>query len=225
MGTEMIASAAGQLPDDSAWFRAVNAFSRATGWLHAPVTAYAKFGVVLFALLLLWGWWSARGTGDLSKVAAALWAPVGTLVAVGLNQPIVNGVHEARPYTALPHVLVLVSRSTDSSFPSDHATMAGAVTAGLFLVSRRLGLVSLVAALAMAFSRVYVGAHYPGDVLAGLAVGAAAALVGFAVFRRVLVWLVGTLVRTPLRPLLTAAPSEEDAPRGRVTPDQRVSSS
>lgn len=153
MGTEMIASAAGQLPDDSAWFRAVNAFSRATGWLHAPVTAYAKFGVVLFALLLLWGWWSARGTGDLSKVAAALWAPVGTLVAVGLNQPIVNGVHEARPYTALPHVLVLVSRSTDSSFPSDHATMAGAVTAGLFLVSRRLGLVSLVAALAMAFSR------------------------------------------------------------------------
>lgn len=225
MATVMLASGAGQLPDDPAWFRAVNAFSRATGWLHAPVTAYAKFGVVVFALLLLWGWWTARGTGDPAKVAAALWAPVGTLVAVGLNQPIVHGVHEARPYTALPHVLVLVSRSADYSFPSDHATMAGAVTAGLFLVGYRFGLVSLVAALMMAFARVYVGAHFPGDVLAGLAVGAAVALVGFVVLRRVLVWLVGALVRTPLRPLLTGAPKAADAPRGRVAPYRRVGSS
>ncbi|SDT18598.1 phosphatase PAP2 family protein [Actinopolymorpha singaporensis] len=216
MGTVMLASAAGQLPDDPAWFRAVNHFSRATGWLHAPVSAYAKYGVVLFALLLLWGWWTARGTGDLSRMAAALWAPVGMLVAVGLNQPIVHGVDEARPYAALPHVLVLVSRSTDASFPSDHATMAGAVTAGLFLVSYRLGLVGLVAALVMAFARVYVGAHYPGDVLAGLAFGAAVVLVGFVVLRRALLWLVEMLARTPLRPLLTAAPRPVEAPRAPV---------
>jgi undecaprenyl-diphosphatase len=142
---------------------------------------------------------------------------VGTLVAVGLNQPIVHGVHEARPYTALPHVLVLVSRSADASFPSDHATMAGAVTAGLFLVGYRLGLISLVAALVMAFARVYVGAHYPGDVLAGLAFGAAVALVGFVVFRRALVWLVEMLARTPLRPLLTTAPRAVEAPRAPAT--------
>ncbi|MFD2079654.1 undecaprenyl-diphosphatase/undecaprenyl-diphosphatase [Actinopolymorpha cephalotaxi] len=218
MGTVMLASAAGQLPEDPAWFRAVNAFSRATGWLHAPITAYAKFGVVLFALLLLWGWWTARGTSDLARVAAALWAPVGMLVAVGLNQPIVHGVHEARPYTALPHVLVLVSRSTDASFPSDHATMAGAVAAGLFLVSRRLGLVGLLAALVMAFARVYVGAHFPGDVLAGLLVGAAVSVIGFALCRRPLVWLVDTLARTPLRPLLSVVPPPEtvDAPGDRV---------
>ncbi|MET9022776.1 phosphatase PAP2 family protein [Actinopolymorpha sp. NPDC004070] len=209
MGAVMLASGAGQLPGDPAWFRAVNAFSRATGWLHAPITAYAKFGVVVFALLLLWGWWTARGTGDLAKVAAALWAPVGTLVAVGVNQPIVHGVHEARPYTALPHVLVLVTRSADYSFPSDHATMAGAVTAGLFLVGRRLGLVGLLAAVVMAFARVYVGAHFPGDVLAGLVVGAAVSLIGFALLRRALVWLVAALVRTPVRPLLTAVPPSE----------------
>jgi undecaprenyl-diphosphatase len=194
----------GPLPVDASWFRAVNAFAGTTSWLHEPMRLYAEFGVVLFAVLLLAGWWVARSSRDLARVAAACWAPVGTLLAVGLNQPIVNGVHEARPYTTMPHVLVLVARSSDYSFPSDHAVMAGAVTAGLFLVDRRLGLVALVAAGVMAFARVYVGAHYPGDVLAGLLFGAAATLVGFLLLRRVLARLVGALVRTPAGPLLVA---------------------
>lgn len=205
-----IASSAGQLPVDPSWFRHVNAFARATAWLHVPLRAYAQYGVVLFALLLLWGLWTARGTGDMGKVAAAIWAPVGTLLAVALNQPIVNGVHEARPYTTLPHVLVLVSRSSDYAFPSDHAVMAGAVTAGMFLVSRRLGLLTLLAALLMAFARVYVGAHYPGDVLAGLLFGAVVALAGFLLVRWFLIPLVTALSRTRLRPLVTATPASDE---------------
>jgi undecaprenyl-diphosphatase len=50
-------------------------------------------------------------------MAAALWAPAATLVAVGVNQPIVALVDEPRPYTALPHILVLADRSADPSFP------------------------------------------------------------------------------------------------------------
>jgi undecaprenyl-diphosphatase len=204
--TVAMSSATGELPVDRSWFLDVNSFARATSWLHGPLVAYAKYGVVLFALLLLLGWWVARGSRDLTRMATALWAPVGMLIAVGLNQPVGNAFAERRPYTALPHVLVLVSRTSDFSFPSDHAVMAGAVTAGLFLVSRRLGLVSLVLALLMAFTRVYVGAHYPGDVVAGLVLGAAVSLVGFLVLRPLLVRIVGALTRTPLRPLLTAGP-------------------
>ncbi|TVT30568.1 phosphatase PAP2 family protein, partial [Amycolatopsis rhizosphaerae] len=93
----------------------------------------------------------------------------------------------------------------DPSFPSDHAVMAGAVTAGLFLVNRTLGWIGTVAALLMAFSRVYIAAHYPQDVLAGLLLGAAVVLLGFLLLRRTLVRLVGRAERTPLRPVLTAA--------------------
>jgi len=46
-------------------------------------------------------------------------------------------------------VEVLVARSTDFSFPSDHAVMAGAVAAGVWLVDRRLGLLTTIAALLM----------------------------------------------------------------------------
>jgi membrane-associated phospholipid phosphatase len=56
----------------------------------------------------------------------------------------------------------------------------------------------------MAFARVYIAAHYPQDVLAGLALGALVTLVGYLVVRRVLVGLVQRLQDTRLRPLLTA---------------------
>jgi membrane-associated phospholipid phosphatase len=207
----LAASSAGQLPVDKSWFLDVNRFAHATPWLHAPMRDYAQYGVVLFAVLLLGAWWTARGRRDLAGVAAALWAPLGMLLAVGLNQPLGSWVHEARPSTSLPHVSMLVARSSDFSFPSDHAVMAGAVAAGVWLANRRLGMLAALAALVMAFARVYVGAHYPGDVLAGLLFGAAVTLAGYAVARLLLRMLVAALAGTPLRPLVTAAASDRPA--------------
>jgi membrane-associated phospholipid phosphatase len=89
----------------------------------------------------------------------------------------------------------------DYSFPSNHATLAGAVAVGVLLVNRRLGVLAGIAALAMAASRVYIGIHYPHDVLAGLALGAAAAWAGHLLLRRPISRLVQALTRTRLRPL------------------------
>ncbi|MFI2651630.1 phosphatase PAP2 family protein [Micromonospora fulviviridis] len=82
------------------------------------------------------------------------------MLAAAVNQPIVSLVHEPRPYPTLAGILVLADRSSDPSFPSDHATMAGAVAAGLLLVSWRLGLLATAAAAVMGFARIYIGAHY-----------------------------------------------------------------
>ena len=158
---------------DRADFLHVNDLARATGWLHAPAVAYAVYGVVLFAGLLGAALLSAWRSSDERLLARALLAPAGVLTAVALNQPVGHLVREARPYDQLTGVLVLVPRTTDFSFPSDHAVMAGAVAVGVLLVSRRLGLLAVAAALLLAAGRVYVGAHFPLDVLAGLLLGAA----------------------------------------------------
>ena len=190
-------------PDDKPMFLSVNALARHTPWLHAVMLDYATYGVVLFAGLLLVGWWVARSRRE-ETTAAALWAPVGVLLAVAFNQLLVHTFREPRPYAVLSRVLILVHRSSDYAFPSDHAVMAGAVAVGLLLVDRRLGLVAAGMAFLLAFARVYVGAHWPGDVVVGLGVGGGLALVGFFMLRRPGVVLVRALARTRLRPLVVA---------------------
>jgi len=189
---------------NSSLFLGVNDFARATPWLQGPMSIFAGNGLVVFAGLLLAGWWIARRDGDPIRMAAALWAPLGTLLAVAVNQPIVALVHEQRPYDALTGILVLATPTTDPGFPSDHATVAGAVTAGLFLVHRTLGWVAGLTAALMAFSRVYIAAHYPLDVAAGLLLGTAVTLIGWLLVRRLLIRLVERLRDTRIRPLLVA---------------------
>ena len=190
---------------DSRLFLDVNDFQRATGWLHGIGLAYAKLlGPGLLTLLLLAGVVVGRRRGA-PVLAAALWAGLSTLVAVGLNQPLVHAFGRARPYAALQHVSLLGTPSVDGSFPSDHATLAGATLVGLLLVDRRLGLAAAAAGLLLAAARVYVGAHYPGDVLAGLVVGGVVAGLGWLVVRRPLTAVVELLARTRLRRVLTAA--------------------
>lgn len=190
---------------DADLFRSVNDLQARTGWLHGPGLFYAKTGgPLLLALLLVAGVLLARSRRGALEVARAGWAALSTFVAVGLNQPLVHAANRARPYRALPHVHLLGTPSKDGSFPSDHATLAGATIAGLYLVDRRLGHVGLVAGLLLAADRVYVGAHYPGDVLAGLVVGAVVTLVGWLLLRRPLTSLVEALGRGRLRPLVTA---------------------
>lgn len=195
---------------DTRIFYDINNFARDTPWLHPVVAGYANDGVVLFAIILIAGWWIARRANDLSAVTAAVWAPLGVLAAVAINQPIADSINATRPCNALPHIVVLHC-NTDGGFPSDHAMMAGAVTAGVWLVNRRLGVVAAIAAAVMAWARVYVGAHYPQDVVAGLVLGAALSVAGYFLARPMLSWLVLRTNKTRLRPLVAAAPAEPDA--------------
>jgi undecaprenyl-diphosphatase len=166
------------------------------------MAAYATYGVGLFAALLVVGWWLARRHGP-AVMAAALWAPLGVLLAVVVDQPLVNAVGQPRSYAALPHVLVLVHRTTDPSAPGHHATMAGAAAVGLFFAHRHLGLIAAAAAILMGVARVHVGVQYR-DALSGLLLGGIVTMLGFVLAKGPLVYVVTRLRTTQLRPLVAA---------------------
>lgn len=180
-------------------FRDVNDFAKDTSWLHGVMSNYATYGVVLFGLLLVVGFLWARSRSDLSGVAAALWAAVGMGIAVALNQLIVHAADEPRPFASMSNVLLLVHHANDPGFTSDHSVMAGAVAAGLFFVRKVLGWITAAAAVLIAFARVYVGVHFPQDVLAGLALGVVVVVAGWLLVRPVLMRLLQGLERSPLR--------------------------
>lgn len=205
---------------DASLYRDINRLAVHSGWAHEAMKLDAVYGVGLFGLGVLAAWWLARLAPDAPRaVAAAIWAAVGTVAAVGVNQPIVSGVHRARPFLSIRTAEVLVTRGHDFSFPSDHATAAGAAAAGLWIVThyarnvRALAVMASVWAVLLAFARVYVGVHYPGDVLAGLAVGATVAVVGWAVLNRPLVWLTTLVSRR--RPVAALVAGRLPEPEGR----------
>lgn len=160
---------------DTRLYLDVNSFEQHTTWLHGFFTFYANAaGAVLLVLLLAVGWLLGRRQADATdRFALVLLAGVGAVVAEGLNKEVFTALSERpRPCIAHPAARHLLDCTASSSFPSDHAMIAGSLAAGLWLVNRYVAMIATVAAVLLAFGRIYVGVHYPSDVLAGLVIGA-----------------------------------------------------
>jgi undecaprenyl-diphosphatase len=106
---------------------------------------------------------------------------------VGTNLILKHLVARPRPFTALAGLTALVEESDPNSFPSGHTTAAFAFALAVWTTAPRRWMrwAALAAAVLMAFSRLYVGVHYPSDVLAGALMGALAGCLARRLCRRI----------------------------------------
>jgi undecaprenyl-diphosphatase len=166
---------------DYGLFSSINGLAGHSAVLDAIMVGSAKYlpVVLAFVLIALWLTWKPQNQ------QAAFLAGASALIALGVGQLVGYALPRPRPY--LTHsVNLLISRSVDTSFPSDHATLGFAVAVMVWQYNRRMGAGLLILAFVLAFSRVYVGAHYPSDILGGAVLGTVTSLVLAALSRRAL---------------------------------------
>jgi membrane-associated phospholipid phosphatase len=102
----------------------------------------------------------------------------------GVGGIIKNIVARERPFQALPHVHKLVG-ALAYSFPSAHASNTFAFATGMFYFFRGAGIPFLAVAAIVSFSRIYVGVHYPSDVLGGMLWGVASFFIVLGVYKKI----------------------------------------
>ncbi|MFD9815615.1 phosphatase PAP2 family protein [Streptomyces sp. NPDC059080] len=189
-------------------------------WVNHAMEYLGEYGVLAaLAVLCVLAWWSVRRrAGAPAAVAGLVWAPLAAGLALLANAPIRAIVSRPRPFHDHAGLTVLVPGKTDFSFVSDHATLAMAVGAGLFLVRRSYGLIGIGLALFEGFCRIYLGVHYPTDVIGGFALGTAVVLLLAPPAQALLVPLMTRLGRSRAGRLVRAPGVPETA----ETPDARA---
>lgn len=121
------------------------------------------FWILLTVILLCFK--KTRRAGIVSAIALILSLLVNNLCLKNL-------VNRTRPYELVEGLKILVSKPADASFPSGHSGASFAAATAVFqCVPRKYGTPLLILALLIAVSRLYVGVHYPTDVLAGIGIG------------------------------------------------------
>ncbi|MFY1618741.1 phosphatase PAP2 family protein [Micromonospora sp. WMMD736] len=175
------------VPEISAeWYRDIVDAAAATPHPVQWFVGHATEGVILLLGALLVTAALRRLAGSPHQRALALVAPLPTLLAYAGSEWLKTVVDEDRPCRTIGRAIIAGTCPPpgDYSFPSNHATLAGALAVTILLLSRRLGLIALPLAVLAAFSRVFVGVHYPHDVAAGLLLGALVALVATPLLAR-----------------------------------------
>ena len=160
---------------DAAITQSINSLAGVSPLLDYFMIALTQAGVPLMVVIVVAQWWSREDRTHVRH--AALQAGSSFLLGLWFNQIILLFIHRPRPYAVgLTHLII--PKSTDWSFPSDHATASAAIVAAFAMqnLPGRTQLLFVLSAL-ICISRIYVGTHYLTDILGGIATGVASALV------------------------------------------------
>lgn len=127
--------------------------------------------------------WEMRGRSGLQfhcsfwyrrkQGGSAAWGLLALVLSLLFNNMLLKHlIARSRPYDCIRGLIPLITPPTDYSFPSGHTAASFAVGVLLFRkLPKRYGIPALVLAALIGFSRLYLGVHYPSDVLAGALLG------------------------------------------------------
>ncbi|MDU4939810.1 MAG: phosphatase PAP2 family protein [Clostridium sp.] len=134
-------------------------------WFMPIVTSLGNAGIVwIIICVLLLTYKKTRKYGVMMGCALILCLLIGNLFL----KPVVARV---RPFDINTAIDILIKKPLDFSFPSGHTMSSFAAATVLIYMDKKIGVISLILATIIGFSRLYLYVHYPSDVIVGLFMG------------------------------------------------------
>jgi undecaprenyl-diphosphatase len=173
---------------DSSIVSYLNLFARKS-WLLDQTVAFISVNYLLKGGVLMvfvwWAWFRTENKGSRDRehliattLSCVVALSVGRIMVLALPFRL-RPLHEDGLNFLIPYGVATNALGTLSSFPSDHAVLFFALVTGLFFISKALGAFALCYTIVViVLPRMYLGLHYPSDILAGAAVGAAISWLG-----------------------------------------------
>ena len=153
-------------------------------WMDKPmifISGLGDHGLIWIALTILFFLVSnKKNTYRAGGILLALSLAFNALLCNILLKPMVR---RMRPYDLLGYD-VLVQHLSDFSFPSGHTAASFAAATAIYAINKKWGIGAYIFAALMGFSRLYLGVHFPTDVLAGAFTGWFAAKIMICLYKR-----------------------------------------
>jgi undecaprenyl-diphosphatase len=144
------------------------------------------FPLITISLVLIWMWFATRDSLERGKNQRAVITAAISIAVVSTLMLLSNSLYvRPRPFTVLPSgsLNLLFYRPTDSSFPSNLAAVSFAIAVTIFVRNKTYGSFLLALAAMSSFGRVYMGVHYPLDIVGGAVIGTISSFVSYAIAR------------------------------------------
>ncbi|HEX7066399.1 MAG TPA: phosphatase PAP2 family protein [Bacillales bacterium] len=151
---------------DTEIFRAINGLAGQVPWLDAAIAGISRYAIYASILAVLLLFIKDRKAAFAGVFGIVLGLVIDVLIRLFYTRP--------HPFSVLDNMNLLADREVSASFPSDTAMMAFAAALAIWMASKKWGGFAFLVAGFVALSRVYVGFHFPADILAGTVIGLAA---------------------------------------------------
>lgn len=148
-------------------------------WIFILITRLGDQGRIWIAIILIL--LLSKNTRKIGIMSA-----IAIIFATTFNNVILKGIFErTRPYEVVTGLNCVIENMKSFSFPSGHTSSSFAMGTILYTqLPRKYGIPALILAGLIAFSRMYLGVHYPTDIIGGMLTGIVSALIVIFVYKK-----------------------------------------
>ncbi|MGX4607628.1 undecaprenyl-diphosphatase [Priestia sp. JNUCC 25] len=144
-------------------FRTINNLGKEYTYLNNFFIFMAEYMVFVLAFIALIFWFTRREGNRMMIISATI-----SFILAEMMGKIAGTLHSNnQPFAELSNVNKLIEKAVDNSFPSDHTILFFAFCMTFFMYQKRWRYIWIMLALVVGISRIWVGVHYPADVIVG----------------------------------------------------------